>query len=155
LNDIGTKYSAVGNHEFDEGITELLRMQNGGCGPQFSCIDGATFPGESFQYLTSNVFHTGTNDTLFPSASVVKIGNAKIGFIGATLEGTPQIVTPAGVAGVEFRPEAQAINAVAHQLCDDQGVKAFVVLLHQGGGQNPPYPLGYQDVNGCDRATAG
>ncbi|MGZ4392541.1 MAG: bifunctional metallophosphatase/5'-nucleotidase [Gaiellaceae bacterium] len=150
LNDIGTRYSAVGNHEFDEGVAELLRMQNGGCGPEFSCIDGTTFPGASFGYLTSNVFHTGTNDTLFPSAAVVKIGNAKIGFIGATLQGTPQIVTPAGVAGVEFRPEAQAINTVAHELRDNQGVKAFVVLLHQGGGQNPPYTLGYQSINRCD-----
>jgi 5'-nucleotidase len=150
LNDVGTRFSAVGNHEFDEGIAELQRMQNGGCGPQFACIDGATFPGASFEFLTANVFRTGTTSTLFPSAAVVKIGDAKLGFIGATLQGTPQIVTPAGVAGVDFTPEAQAINAVAHELRDNQGVKAFVVLLHQGGGQHSPYPLGYQSVNRCD-----
>ena len=28
---------AVGNHEFDEGTTELLRMQNGGCHPVDGC----------------------------------------------------------------------------------------------------------------------
>jgi 5'-nucleotidase len=136
LNDIGTDFSAVGNHEFDEGLTELLRMQNGGCGPEFSCIDGQTFPGASFRYLASNVFYSGTSDTIFPAYKVVKIGNAKLAFIGVSLESTPSIVTPTGVAGLDFKPEVQAVNTLAHQLRADQGVRSFVVLLHDGGGQS-------------------
>ena len=31
LNRIGLEFNAVGNHEFDKGATELLRLQNGGC----------------------------------------------------------------------------------------------------------------------------
>src|SRR3954471_7535146 len=33
LSMMGLAISSVGNHEFDEGKTELLRMQNGGCHP--------------------------------------------------------------------------------------------------------------------------
>src|SRR5690606_20190721 len=34
LGDIGVTASAVGNHEFDEGYEELLRIQHGGCHPE-------------------------------------------------------------------------------------------------------------------------
>src|SRR5215831_11769389 len=33
LSAMGLEISAVGNHEFDKGANELLRMQNGGCHP--------------------------------------------------------------------------------------------------------------------------
>ena len=151
LNDIGTKFSAVGNHEFDEGLTELLRMQNGGCGPLGSCIDGQTFPGASFQYLASNVFYTGTNRTIFPSAEVVRVGNTKIGFIGVSLQSTPSIVVPSGVAGLDFTPEAAAVNTVVHELRNEQGVRAFVVLLHDGSSQTASPAT----VDGCNGGLDG
>lgn len=31
LNRIGLEFNSVGNHEFDKGSAELLRLQNGGC----------------------------------------------------------------------------------------------------------------------------
>jgi 5'-nucleotidase len=40
FNLIGLDFNAVGNHEFDEGIDELLRMQKGGCHPVDGCLDG-------------------------------------------------------------------------------------------------------------------
>jgi 5'-nucleotidase len=63
------------------------------------------------------------------------------------------IVTPSGVAGLDFKPEVATVNALVQQLRDEQGVRTFVVLIHQGGVQNPPYPLGYQSVNRCDNPT--
>ena len=56
LNAMGLDVSSVGNHEFDEGTDELLRMQRGGCHP----VDGCYFPdapyaGADFQYLAANV----------------------------------------------------------------------------------------------------
>src|SRR5262245_43298905 len=33
MNRLGLEFNAVGNHEFDEGKTEILRMQEGGCHP--------------------------------------------------------------------------------------------------------------------------
>ncbi len=153
MNSLGLDVSGVGNHEFDEGVNELLRMQNGGCHPVDGCQDGDAFGGALFRYLAANVFFTGTDNTILPPAKVVKIDNAKVAFLGLTLEGTPQIVTPAGVAGLEFRPEVQTINNLVHRLRAEQGVRAFVVLIHQGGQQTAPFASGFMDVNRCDNFT--
>jgi 5'-nucleotidase len=150
MNSLGLDVSGVGNHEFDEGVQELLRMQNGGCHPVDGCQDGDPFGGALFQYLAANVFYAGTDNTILPPAKIVKVDNAKIAFLGLTLEGTPQIVTPAGVAGLEFRPEVQTINNLVHKLRNEQGVRAFVVLIHQGGFQNAPFAGGFMDINRCD-----
>ncbi len=136
LNALGLDISAVGNHEFDEGSAELLRMQNGGCHPTDGCQDGDGFGGANFQYLSANVFYAGTNRTVFPAYTVRKFGGAKIAFIGLTLEGTPTIVTPSGVAGLEFRDEAETINALVPTL-KKQNINAIVVLLHEGLAQTP------------------
>ena len=165
LNAIGLDVSGVGNHEFDEGVDELLRMRYGnqlggdGCHPVDGCQDGTPFGGSLFEYLAANVFYAGTNDTILPPYEVRKAGNAKIAFIGLTFEGTPTVVTPSAVAGLEFRPEIQTVNRLVDQLRNEQGVKAFVVLLHQGGTQRPPSPPSspqvtpngdeYMDVNKC------
>jgi 5'-nucleotidase len=158
MNILGLDVTGVGNHEFDEGVDELLRMQNGGCHPVDGCLDGDPFPGAVFQYLAANVFYEGTDETIFPPYEIRKIGNAKIAFLGLTLEGTPTIVTPSGVAGLEFRPEVETINELVQKLRNEQGVRSFVVLLHQGGTQRPPsqpaYPApvnpdAYTDVNRC------
>ena len=146
LNTIHFDVAGVGNHEFDEGVDELLRMQFGnqlggdGCSPVDGCQDGTPFEGAFFHYLAANVFYKATQQTIFPPYEVRKIGNAKIAFIGLTLEGTPTIVTPSAVEGLDFKPEIATVNALVDQLRDEQGVKAFVVLLHQGGTQRPPAP---------------
>jgi 5'-nucleotidase len=158
MNALGLDVTGVGNHEFDEGVNELLRMQFGGCHPVDGCQDGDGFAGAVFQYLAANVFYAGTDQTIFPPYEVEKIDNAKIAFIGLTLEGTPTIVTPSAVAGLEFRPEVATVNALVDKLRNEQGVKAFVVLVHQGGFQNPPAPVfpgpenqpdAFTDVNKC------
>jgi 5'-nucleotidase len=106
LNKMGVDVSGVGNHEFDEGWRELLRMQNGGCHPVDGCQDGDGFAGADFQFLAANVFDTASGDTIFPPFAIHHFQGAKIAIVGMTLEGTPSIVTPAAVAGLEFRDEA-------------------------------------------------
>ena len=150
LNVMGMDVSGVGNHEFDEGIDELLRMQYGGCHPIDGCQDGTPFFGSLFQYLAANVLYAGTQNTVLPAYEIKKVGNAKIAFIGLTLEGTPLIVTPAGVAGLEFTPEVMTVNRFVKQLRDDEGVRAVVVLIHEGGQQNAPFAGGFMDINRCD-----
>jgi 5'-nucleotidase len=154
LNAIGLDVSGVGNHEFDEGLGELLRMQNGGCHPVDGCQDGDGFAGAIFQYLAANVFLEATNEPIFPEYEIKKIDNAKIAFLGLTLEGTPEIVTPSGVAGLEFKDEIETINALVQRLRNENGVRAFVVLIHEGGIQNAPFTNGsFADINGCDNLT--
>ncbi|MEU9828353.1 bifunctional metallophosphatase/5'-nucleotidase [Micromonospora chersina] len=135
MNLAGLEFTSVGNHEFDEGATELLRMQNGGCHPVDGCADGTPFAGAQFQYLSANAFKTATGKPLLPPYGIKKVDGVKIGFIGMTLEGTPQIVSQQGVAGLSFADEADTANMYA-RILRAQGVQAIVVLLHEGGVQN-------------------
>ena len=155
---MGMDVTGVGNHEFDEGVDELLRMQNGGCHPVDGCQDGTPFFGSLFQYLAANVLYAGTQNTILPPYEIKKVGNAKIAFIGLTLQGTPLIVTPAGVAGLEFAPEVLTVNKLVKTLRENEGVRAFVVLIHEGGQQNAPFARrlhGHQplrQLHRCDQA---
>ena len=113
MNEIGLDINAVGNHEFDEGTDELLRMQEGGCHPVDGCLDGDDFAGADFEFLAANVVSEDTGDPLFPPYTIKRFeANTKVAFIGMTLEGTPTIVTPEGVAGFDFLDEADTANAL-------------------------------------------
>src|SRR3984893_2554728 len=56
MSMMGLELSAVGNHEFDEGKDELLRMQNGGCHPVDKCQGPHPFLGAKFHYLAASTF---------------------------------------------------------------------------------------------------
>ena len=146
MNQLGLDLNAVGNHEFDEGATELLRMQEGGCHPVDGCQDGDRFAGADFRFLAANVVHEDTGETLFPPYAIRRFGGIKVGFIGMTLEGTPDIVSQSGIQGLEFLDEADTANRYAEELRRNHGVRAIVVLLHEGGAQTPPF--GIDDCNG-------
>lgn len=173
MNRLGLDFNAVGNHEFDEGRSELMRMQHGGCHPtDANSCQGAVvgtpvpFEGARFKFLAANVVDTATGDTVFPGYKVKKFraekehehdedehekgehedDEVRVAFIGMTLKETPSIVTPAGVAGLQFKDEAATVNALVPKL-RKRGVEAVVVLIHQGGAQTtPPSP---PDINGC------
>ncbi|MEU4713116.1 bifunctional metallophosphatase/5'-nucleotidase [Micromonospora purpureochromogenes] len=134
LTMAGLDFASVGNHEFDEGANELLRIQNGGCHPVDGCADGTPYTGAGFQYLSANAFKTATGQPLLPPYAVKKVAGVKVGFIGMTLEGTPQIVSQEGVAGLTFSDEAETANKYA-RILRSQGVETIVVLLHEGGQQ--------------------
>ena len=135
FNAMGFDLSAVGNHEFDEGWQELMRLQNGGCHPIDGCYSGVPpFTGATFKYLAANVIRLDNGETLFPAFMVKEYDGVKVAFIGVSLESTPTIVVPSGVAGLEFQPEVDTINHYVKYLKDAEGIKAFVVLLHDGAG---------------------
>jgi 5'-nucleotidase len=158
-------FGSVGNHEFDEGSDELLRMQNGGCHPTDGCAaapyalaNGGTtnvYPGGDFQYLSANVVRDATGQTLFPAYGIKQFTaddgkrKFKVGFIGEVLQSTPTIVTPTGVAGLTFQDEADAANRAVADLAD-KGVKVPILVVHQGGFQ-----AGTAALNGCAGNLAG
>jgi 5'-nucleotidase len=135
MNLIGLDINGVGNHEFDEGPAELLRMQNGGSHPVDGDLDDDGFAGADFQFLAANVTVDDTGDTLFPPYTIKNYQGVKVAFIGMTLEGTPSIVTPSGVAGLTFHDEAETANALVAQL-QKQNIESFVILLHEGGSSD-------------------
>lgn len=143
MNLMGLHINAVGNHEFDEGPAELVRLQTGGSHPVDGDLDGDPFEGANFEFLAANVVVDETGQTVFPAYTVRDYDGVKVAFIGMTLEGTPTIVTPSGVAGLTFNDEAETVNALIPQL-KEQGIEAIVVLLHEGGSS----PGGQNDCEG-------
>ncbi|MDP3075988.1 bifunctional UDP-sugar hydrolase/5'-nucleotidase [Bradyrhizobium sp.] len=141
LDMMGLAVAAVGNHEFDEGKDELLRMQNGGCHPIDGCRGPHPFLGAKFRYLAASTFEKSTGKTVLPAYAIREFGGVPVAFIGLTLKGTPNLVSPVGVAGLEFRDEADTVNALLPEL-KARGVEAIVVLIHEGG-----FPTG--DYNEC------
>src|SRR4051812_9266781 len=145
LNRIGLDYSSVGNHEFDRGRAELLRLQNGGCARNTTRVPCRLdrFPGAHFRYLAANV-RTENGGTLFPPYAIRSFGSGRaqvrIGFIGLTLRETATLVSPSGVAGLSFADEADTINALIPRL-RAAGADAIVVLIHQGVSTQ----VGYDD----------
>jgi 5'-nucleotidase len=163
-NLMNVDFGSVGNHEFDKGRAELLRIQNGGCHPVEGCTaapyalaNGKTtnvYPGADFRYLSANVIVDATGRTLFPAFATKEFRSnsgrrVKIGFIGEVLEATPTIVTPTGVAGLTFQDEADAANRAVRRLAD-AGVKTSVLVIHEGGFQ-----AGGAALNGCVGNLAG
>ena len=139
MNLIGLDLNAVGNHEFDEGPAELIRMQEGGAHPVDGDLDGTPFEGADFQFLAANVIDDASGDTVFPPYSIRNYQGVRVAFIGMTLEGTPTIVTPSGVEGLTFLDEAETANELIAHL-QRRRIESFVILLHEGGfsdgGQN-------------------
>ncbi len=132
LSIMGLEVASVGNHEFDEGKDELLRMQNGGCHPIDKCQGPHPFLGAKFRYLAASTFEKNTGKTVFPPYEIKQFEGIPVAFIGLTLKGTPDIVSPVSVAGLEFRDEADTVNALVPEL-KARGVEAIVVLIHEGG----------------------
>ncbi len=147
-NRIGLDFNAVGNHEFDRGRNELLRMQRGGCAQlaKRKPCQVEPFGGAKFQFLAASTL-TETGQTLFPAYAIRSFGRGartvRVGLIGLTLKGTSDLVTPEGIKGLTFADEAATINALVPVL-KAKGADAIVVLIHQGGQQDSA-----SNPNGC------
>src|ERR1700730_16990679 len=132
LSMMGLAIASVGNHEFDEGKDELKRMQDGGCHPVDQCRGPHPFSGAKFHYLAASTVETATGKTVFPPYEIKVFDGIPVAFIGLTLKGTPGIVSPVVVAGLESRDEAETVTALVPEL-RARGVEAIVVLIHEGG----------------------
>ncbi|MFG2324290.1 bifunctional metallophosphatase/5'-nucleotidase [Streptomyces sp. NPDC048568] len=149
LNKLDLDVTSVGNHEFDEGAKELARLQKGGCHPTEGCYTDKRFKGADFPYLAANVLDEKTRKPILEPYWVWKKNGVKVGFIGVTLEGTPDIVSADGVKGLSFKDEAETINRYAKVL-QRQGVKSIVALIHEGG-----FPASASYNYDCDAPGAG
>jgi 5'-nucleotidase len=138
----GLAITAVGNHEFDEGFHELLRLQRGGCHPKDGCYGEAPFPGARFRYLAASTVDGKTDKPILPPYEIRRFGRNRVGFIGLTLEGTPDLVRADGITGLRFLDEVETVAQYTTEL-KTLGVDAIVVLLHEGG-----FPKG--NYRGCE-----
>jgi 5'-nucleotidase len=166
FNLMDLDYNGVGNHEFDEGVDELLRVAYGsqddvegytpsredGCHPIDECDDETPYHGAEFPFLAANVVYKESGEPIFAPYAIHEFDSGvKVAFIGMTLEGTPLIVSPGGIASVNFLDEAETVNALVPEL-KAQGIEAIVVLLHEGGNV-PVSGNGAGDVNAINDCT--
>ncbi len=139
---MGLDVSSVGNHEFDEGVDELLRMQRGGCHRDDGCYEpwgAGGYPGADFPWLAANVVREKNGRTILPGTTVKRINGVKVGYIGMTLEahadpGRRSRVSRASSSRTRSRrPTRPPANSAA------AGVQTIIVLLHEGGFQTGTY----------------
>ncbi len=148
MNELGLTAMPVGNHEFDEGWKELLRVAEGGCHPEDGCREGKDdWEGASFPFLAANV-EKPDGELLFDPYVVREYDGVQVGFLGLTLDGLPSIVVPSAVEGLEFRNEWKTINEYVPKL-RDKGVETIVVLIHEGGVPSDK-PDGLNDCPGLE-----
>ena len=138
LNEMGVTVSAVGNHEFDKGYDDVA-------------VGGRVDALADFPYLGANVYAEGTEDPLLQEYLVEETPDgARIGYIGTVTEETAALVTPAGIAGIDFGDEAEAVNRVAAQLKDGDDANGeadiIVVLAHSGSASTDCADVALSDV---------
>ncbi|GAA2427431.1 bifunctional metallophosphatase/5'-nucleotidase [Streptomyces macrosporus] len=149
MNALDMDVVGVGNHEFDEGAAELKRLQKGGCHPEDGCYaEGRVFEGADFPILAANVVDEKTGKPLMAPYTIKKTKGVAVGFIGVTLEGTPDIVSAEGVKGLKFLDEAETIDKYTKEL-RRKGVNAVIALVHEGG---TPASTAYNADCGTDGA---
>ena len=133
-NDRVRIIATLGNHEFDNNISELERLINGGNEDTeiFHIVD--PYPGALWPVTVANVFWTGTDRHFLAPYVIEDVKGIPVAFIGAVTELTKEISDPKNLEHITFTDEADAINTQVREL-KKQGIHSFVVLLHEGGQQ--------------------
>lgn len=135
MNEMGFDVGTLGNHEFDEGKSEMLRLVRGGQkegpGGDPASNSDPDYPGAAFPYLAANTIDRETGRPVFPPHAVVERDGVRIGFIGVTTLETPDIIIPDAAEDFRFLDISRTVNRHAAGL-RDRGVEAIVVLAHSG-----------------------
>ncbi len=130
LNALELNASAVGNHEFDKGFQDLTDRV---------IADGTN---ATWDYLGANVYLKGTTTPALPEYAILDMDGVTVGVIGAVTQETPSLVTPGGIAQLEFGDPVAAVNRVAAQLSDgDESngeADVLVASYHEGAGAGTP-----------------
>jgi len=135
LNDIATtpginfKASAVGNHEFDQGLSDLQNRVIGGVNP-----DGSAAPVKAaWTYLGANVVSKATGDPVLDPYYIYTLDNGiTVGVIGAVTREAATLVSPVGISTIEFTDPVAAVNTYADQLKASGDADVVVAVYHDG-----------------------
>ncbi|KQQ89972.1 ExeM/NucH family extracellular endonuclease [Arthrobacter sp. Leaf137] len=122
LNALELKASAVGNHEFDGGWADLRDRV---------IADGSN---AKFPYLGANVYRKGTTEPVLPEYTVLDMNGIKVAVIGTVTQEVPSLVTPAGIADLDFGDPVEAINRAAAKIKAGNLADVIIVENHDGAG---------------------
>ncbi|KXZ23947.1 endonuclease [Bacillus nakamurai] len=133
MEDIGFDVGTVGNHEFDEGTDELLRIINGGEHPGGKGTSG--YDGQNFPLVCANCKLKSTGAPFLPSYEIKNVSGIPVAFIGVVTKSAAGMVMPEGIKDITFTDEVKAVNEAAAEL-KKKGIKAIAVLAHMSAEQN-------------------
>ncbi|MDR7359232.1 bifunctional metallophosphatase/5'-nucleotidase [Paeniglutamicibacter sulfureus] len=140
----GLDVSAVGNHEFDQGFTDLVERVI----PRYGAGDSAA--GADYA-LGANVYEKGTRKPTLKEYALRTLNGVTVGIIGTVTDQTGTLVTPAGVAGLDFGNELEAANRVAAQLSDGKRsngeADVLVLLTHEGSASTDCAAIGSEETS--------
>ncbi|KAK6028869.1 hypothetical protein OSTOST_05050, partial [Ostertagia ostertagi] len=132
MSELGISASALGNHELDAGLPELLRKARGECGPGDCVWPG--FRGPGFPYLGANVLDAKTGKPLLPTHVIRQAGALKVAIAGVATRDTPTVIVAKAIEGIRFADEVDTLNALVPQL-KAEGAQVLVAVMHEGGVQ--------------------
>lgn len=137
LSQLGIAASALGNHELDAGLPELLRQARGECGSAGCLWPG--FKGPGFPYLGANVLDAASGKPLLPTHVIQQAGALKVAVAGVATRETPQVIMARAIQGIRFADEADTLNALVPRL-KAEGAQVLVAVMHEGGvpGKDAP-----------------
>ena len=115
--DVGT----LGNHEFDEGGAEALRL-----------VRRAQYP-----YVAANTVTSESGELILPPYEIVERAGVKVGFIGVTTIDTPYFLLSEFARDYRWLDLSDSVNQWVPEL-RSRGVEAIVVLAHAGAFQEGP-----------------
>ena len=126
LNEAGLEVSAVGNHEFDKGYADLVDRV-------MAPFDPVTNPrgGAAWAYLGANVRNAADGSAALPESWIQDFGDIRVGFVGAVTDHLPELVSPAGIAGLSIEAPVVAANRTADEL-KAEGADVVILLVHEG-----------------------
>ena len=141
-NELGFDVGTLGNHEFDEGGDELVRILRGGrrTGPgalkrdadgRLVNTSSPTYAGAAYPYIAANTIDR-EGELRLPPYAIVERAGVRIGFIGVTTLSTPKFLLDRYAARFRFTDISDAVNRWVPVL-QRKGVRAIVVLAHAGG----------------------
>ncbi len=139
LSELGLMASALGNHDMDAGLVELLRKSRGECASA-GCA-WPEFKGASFPFLAANMFDVDSGRRVLPSHTIREFAGLKVAFVGAVTRDTPKMIVPRSITGLRFADEAETLNALVPEL-RAAGAQVLVAIMHEGamndGAANDP-----------------
>ncbi|RDY86761.1 bifunctional metallophosphatase/5'-nucleotidase [Bacillus amyloliquefaciens] len=132
MEDIGFDVGTVGNHEFDEGTNELMRIINGGDHPDGKGTSG--YDGQNFPLVCANC-KLKSGESFLPPYEIKYVSGIPVAFIGVVTRSAAGMVIPDGIKNITFTDEVKAVNEAAADL-KKKGIKAIAVLAHMSAEQN-------------------
>ncbi|MCT1463835.1 bifunctional metallophosphatase/5'-nucleotidase [Corynebacterium sanguinis] len=116
MNLMGLDVSAVGNHEFDRGADDLTQR---------------IVPEADWTYLAEGAEGLDRS-TGIKGYEIMDLDGVKVAFIGSVTDDMPNLVSPAGIAGITWENPVSAINMRAEALTASGEADVVIALPHEG-----------------------